>query len=347
MPAHALPVHHLPLPFRRGVAVIDRDPATMARRLRSSLAVLDLDPAEPTRPFLHRTTSLKLGAMGLHAAAHSALHAVKGQQAAAVVTLPLAGEKRFQLAGRTWVCRAGEGCLYLPGEAYSVDTSAASGVILTVRPERLAAAAAALAGRPEAVFSSIQRPVLLREDDPRQGHLLGLLRRALGLIDRVRPEPGGQLPATLGLEDLIERLLALLLHPSLAELEERSGALDPAERRAFARLREAVQADPIADPLANPWTPAAMQRFSGLSPARLQAVCREQLGCDPQHWLAQRRLHQARQELARGLQAADLPRLALRCGFAGVADFRRAFEARFQLDPTQLLLPDPADGSSG
>lgn len=347
MPVHALPVNRLPLPFRRGVALVDRDPATMARRLRSSLAVLELGPVETSRPFLHRTTSLRLGAMGLHAVAHSALRAVNGQQAEAVVSLPLAGEKRFHVAGRTWLCRAGEGGLYLPGEAYSLDASAASGVILTVAPERLAAAAAALAGRPEGEFRPIQRPVPLREDDPRQGHLLGLLRRALALIDRVRPEPGGRLPAGLGLEDLIERLLALLLHPSLAQLETPDASVEPADRRAFARLREAVQADPLLDPLAHPWTLASMERFSGLPPARLQAVCREQLGCDPHHWLSQLRLGRARRALAGGLQAGDLPQLARRCGFAGVADFRRAFEARFQLDPMRLLLLDAAEGSSG
>lgn len=343
MPLHPpIPVQHLPLPFQRGVGALDRDPASLTSRLRRSLPVQELDAADASLPFLHRSASLRAGSLVLHSAAHSALHAVNRHQAAAVFTMPLAGEKRFHLSGRTWVCRAGESSLYLPGEGYSVDTSVASGVILSVAPERLAAAAAALAGQVDRACAPVEHPVLLREDDPRQGHLLAMLRRALGLIDHADLEAGAQLPLSLGLDDLIQRLLALLLHPELLDPRPLPTGLEPADRRAFARLQEALRADPM-DP---GWNLSAMERFSGLSPQRLQAVCREQIGSDPLRWLRQLRLCQARRELAQGLPLQALPQLALRCGFTGVPAFSRAFMARFQLDPTLLVLPDPADGAS-
>ena len=338
----SLPVQLLPHPFQRGVGAIDRDPDRLTMRLRRSLPVLELDAVDSSLPFLHRSASLGAGSLVVHAAAHSALHAVNRPQDAAVFTMPLAGEKRFLLGGHTWVCRAGESSLYLPGEGYSVNTSVASGVILSVPPGRLAATAAALAGRPEGAVAPVERPVLLREDDPRQGHLLAMLRRALGLIDHATLEAGARLHLSLGLDDFIERLLALLLYPGLLVSPAPSVGVDPADRQAFARLQEAIRVDPM-DPT---WNLSAMERFSGLSPQRLQAVCQEQLGSDPLRWLRLLRLCQARRALAQGLPAHELLPLAMRTGFTGLAAFSSAFRARFQLDPTLLALPAPADGPS-
>jgi AraC-like DNA-binding protein len=250
-----------------------------------------------------------------------------------VFTLPILGEKRFTVAGRPYRARAGYSALYLPGEAYSLETTTCSGVMFSVCPMDLAAVGNAMAGpRGDDPCLPLERPVQLLESHPQQGNLLAMLRHSLRLIDLVS-RSGPTLPGHLGLDDKVLRLLALLLYPQLtASPADAAPTGGSDEAHAFDDLLDALRHD-----LHGVWTLTRMERQSALSRLSLRRLFQAHFGCGPLEWLRHQRLCWARQ-LLDGPLPFPMPELALRCGYADLAEFRGAFEHQFHLAPESLVL---------
>jgi AraC-like DNA-binding protein len=202
-------------------------------------------------------------------------------------------------------------------------------VMFSVCPQALIAAATTMAGpQSDLRFAPLQRPLELLESHPQQGNLLALLRRSLRLIDLVQAN-SPSLPETLGLDDKILRLIALLIYPQLLR-SDRSGrpAFGPREASSFADLLTAIQADPLGE-----WTLTRMERQAALSHFQLRRHFQASFDCGPLEWLRLQRLCWARQRL-NAAERIPLARLALQCGYADLAAFRTAFEHRFQIPLT-------------
>jgi AraC-like DNA-binding protein len=321
----------LPLAFGHHHARVDHDPDTLAQVIGRAVPLRDLTPLEAHKPFAHRSFSVRAAELEITAAAHSPLHGANHAQAKAVFTLPLLGEKRFLINGRPYRARAGHNALLLPGEAYTLDTTVCSGVIFSVCPRALAKVAATMAGPERGLhFAPIDRPVELLESHPPQGNMLALLRRSLGLIDLICGTTS-RLPARLGLDDKILRLLALLLYPELLSSEvSEAEPLEPREASAFADLIAAMQENPRAD-----WTLTGMERQASLSRVRLTRHFQVTFGCGPLEWLRLQRLCWARQRLEAN-DGVSLAQLALDCGFGDLEAFRSAFADRFHFQPEWL-----------
>ncbi len=318
-----------PLAFGHRLARMERDPDALAEQIARAVPLRELAPLDAMQPFTHRAFGVRAGQLEITAAAHSPLRGANHAQDKAIFTLPFVGEKHFQINGRPYSTRAGHNALLLPGEAFTLDTNACSGVIFSVCPKAIAEAATTMAGGPERVppLAPIQSPVELLELHPPQGNLLTALRRTLRLIDLLDGHPS-QLPGRLGLDDKILRLIALLVHPRL--LTPDPPVDQPLERReasAFADLISALRGD-----LQGEWTLSRMERRAGLSRTRLRRHFQAAFGCAPLEWLRVQRLCWAHQRLA-SEGDLSLPQLALDCGFATLEEFRTAFAERFQLQP--------------
>jgi AraC-like DNA-binding protein len=323
----------LPLAFGNGQARVNHDPDALATQLRQSVPLRDLSPLPSSGSFVHRAVHVRASQLVITAAAHSPLRGANHSQAKAVFTLPIMGEKRFGVAGRPYRARAGHSALYLPGEAYSLETTTCSGVMFSVCPLDLAAVGNAMAGpRADHPCLPMERPVLLLESHPRQGNLLALLRRSLRLIDLVS-RSGPTLPGHLGLDDKVMRLLALLLYPQLtAPATDAAPTGGPEEAQAFDALLDALRHD-----LHGAWTLTRMERQAALSRPSLRRHFQVHFGCGPLEWLRHQRLCWARQ-LLDGPLPFPLSELALRCGYGDLAEFRSAFEHQFHLPPESLVL---------
>jgi AraC-like DNA-binding protein len=317
----------LPLAFGDGHAQVNHDPDALALHVRRAVPLRELTPLPSSSPFVHRTVHVRASQLVITAAAHSPLRGANHAQAKGVFTLPILGEKRFRIAGRHYVARAGHSALYLPGEAYSLETTITSGVMFSLCPLNLAAVGNAMAGPCAAIRCvPLDRPVRLLESHPRQGNLLALLRHSLRLIDLVS-RSGPTLPQHLGLDDKVVRLIALLLYPQLMDSERDAGLGGSQEANAFAALLHALQHD-----IHGEWTLTRMERQSGLSRLSMRQHFQAHFGCAPLEWLRHQRLCWARQQLD-GPTALSLSQLALRCGYADPTAFRIAFENQFHLPP--------------
>lgn len=284
-------LQRLPLAFHDHRAVLDHRIECLAERLKRSLPVADLQAAAGPAAFVHRSSCVQVGGMAITAAAHSPLMGRTHEQSRAVFTMALYGEKQFHLEGGMVVCRAGHTSLFLPGEAYRVESGLCSGVMFTVDRARLESVARAMVGAPGdapvLTPASLEAPHAFAEQDPLQGRLLGLVRRSLLLIDRCGADCQGQPASAQCLDDVIHRALVLLLQPEL----HRSAWDRGSDRQAdgFDRLVAAVRHDP-----GRLWSLSEMERFSGLGREGLRSCVRQAFGCSPLAWLARERGHWAR-----------------------------------------------------
>lgn len=321
----------LTLAFGNRRAKVEHDPDRLAQQLRRAVPLRDLSPCRSSDHFLHRSAHVQASGLGITAAAHSPLHGANHAHNRAVFTLPTLGEKRFQIEGRSYRARAGHGALFLPGEPYTLETTTCSGVMFTICPRQLAAVAFAMAGPDARPFQPSERPLQFLESHPQQGKILSLMRRSLQLIDMGllhSPTVLGQ----LGLEDKLQRLMALLIYPHLASHPAlpRPG-LGKREQTSFEALVEAIQQDPMGD-----WTLTRMERLACLSRLQLQHQFRVVFDSRPLQWLRHQRLCWARLQLDSSEPIA-LESMALRCGYKDLASFCRHFEEQFQIAPEDLL----------
>lgn len=322
----------LPLAFGTRLARLDHDPDALARLIGRSVPLRDLSPLGSRQTFVHKAANVRAGQLEITAAAHAPLYGAKHAQDKIVFTLPILGEKRFLIEGRAWRTRAGHNALVLPGADCTVETSITSGVVFSVCPRELVAAASGMAGPDSALrFAPLQRPLELLESQPQQGHLLTMLRRSLRLIDLVSTN-NTRLPWQLGLDDKLLRLLALLVYPELLGM----GAAEPErfearQTSAFEALLASIRADLLAG-----WSLSRMEQEAALSRVQLRRLFLASFGCGPLDWLRLQRLCWARQRLEEPVPP-PLPQLALQCGYSELAMFRTAFDNAFQFQPEQLL----------
>jgi AraC-like DNA-binding protein len=321
----------LPLAFGNRRASVEHDPDQLAQQVGRAVPLRDLSPCRSAERFVHRSAHVQASGLGITAAAHSPLHGANHAHNRAVFTLPTLGEKRFHVAGRTYRARAGHGALFLPGEAYTLQTTTCSGVMFTLCPGQLATVASAMAGPDALPFQPTDRPLQFLESHPQQGKLLSLMRRSLQLIDLATVH-GPTVSAQLGLEDKLQRLMALLIYPHLTShpTPPRPG-LGKREQVSFAALLEAIQHDPMET-----WTLTRMERQACLSRLQLLHQFRVLFDLQPLEWLRHQRLCWARQHLDTAEQPMALEVLALRCGFKTLASFRHHFEGQFQVAPEAL-----------
>ncbi len=320
----------LPLAFGNCRANVEHDPDQLAQQLRRAVPLRDLSPCRSSDRFLHRSVHVQASGLGITAAAHSAVHGANHAHNRAVFTLPTLGEKRFQIDGRSYKARAGHGALFLPGEPYTLETTTCSGVMFTLCPSQLAEVASAMAGPDNHFFKPTERPLQFLESHPQQGKILSLMRRSLQLIDLATPH-GPTVSGQLGLDDKLQRLIALLIYPSLATspTPPRPG-LGKREQESFEALLAAIQQDPMGN-----WNLTRMERESCLGRLQLQHEFQVVFDLSPLKWLRHQRLCWSRQHLDTAEPMA-LDFLALRCGYKNLASFRQDFEEQFQVYPEAI-----------
>ncbi|MFN6337703.1 MAG: helix-turn-helix domain-containing protein [Cyanobacteriota bacterium] len=329
VPSH--PPANLPLAFGNRQARLDHDPDQLAQMVSQAVPLRDLTPSGAAGPFGQCSIHVRVAQLGITAAAHSPLRGRNHAHNKAVFTLPSLGEKRFTIAGGTYRARAGHCALFLPGEAYSLETTLCSGVMFSLCPRELAGVATAMVGLETGLrLAPIERPVEILESHPRQGKMLSLLRRGLRLID-LAVVNGASVPRQLGLDDKIQRLIALMVYPQLTA----TGMLSPQrlgrhERATFAELVDTIQKDPLTE-----WTLTRMERQTGFSHVRLRRHFQEAFGCGPSQWLRHQRLCWARQRLD-AWDPIPLSHLARMCGYVDAGRFRDDFEAHFLLSPDSI-----------
>ena len=327
----------LPLVFHQDSATIDRDPQALAARLAQHYPLLDFGPRQGwERAFLHRSSSAAAGDLILTCGYTSPIAGLIGEQSGiGSINICFAGLARYEVEGRTLEITPSKPIFFAPNHSYRYVVDHFNGMAFHVDLQRLRSTAAAMAGFgiSERRFNPDLRTArVVGTPSERTSRLLALLRQAFGLVDDSQLESAGVL-AHLPIDDLIHRLLALLLFPRLAVLLEEEGAQGPSSRgRIFEELLEWIQAN-----LGRSIPLSELEQRSGYSRRHLQAAFQQRFGCGPIQWIRRQRLEQARMALLQPSAAETVTAIASRFGFRNLAVFSRDFNAAYGLRPSDLL----------
>lgn len=191
-----------------------------------------------------------------------------------MVALAYAGSAQVTIQHQRFDLLPQEGLLYLPGSAFEAQSGFLQEVLIHLDSGRLALTAAAIAGAargPKAFLRRLRQPRLVRPGNALEHDLLTTPRRTLTTVDAPDLEAAGGFSA-LGIEDLLFRLLALLLFPELLGAQP-SGSPHPApqpQEQAFNDLLEWMKAH-----LHTPITLTQMELRSAYSRRSLQNLFQE------------------------------------------------------------------------
>jgi hypothetical protein len=162
-----------------------------------------------------------VGQTTLYAAVHTGLSYVSSaDEPFATFLLPVLGRASFRLERRRFQLVAGETAVYMAGQARHCETELAGGTLIKLSRERLAAKAAELCGDASASAqyrATFERPWEFSETVPLQRQLLSVIRKTIGLIDRLHGD-NQVLHADLRIEELLYRSVVLLARPELLRI---------------------------------------------------------------------------------------------------------------------------------
>jgi AraC-like DNA-binding protein len=237
--------------------------------------------------------------------------------------------------------RTGGGLLLPPG-ASEVSCSDSSAVII-LRPEDLAHTAAAISGHPGSLDQGPDASADLGRFAARE--LSGVQARQLhALLHHLDSCLGCHpaLPAQLGLDDVLLRMVVGWLKPQLLQeqprdrqrIQERTG------RSNFDELLDYVRAN-----LDQPLRLSDLERRSHYSKRALQYAFRKKLDCTPNQWIRQQRLEKAMWQLEQGARGSSIQAIALACGYRHAGHFSSDFKKRFGLTPSAVSWGGGGGGS--
>lgn len=284
-------------------------------------------------PFFNQSGCIRLADLTLLATWGSAIHGEVEQKREAQLVVPYpAGVNAFTIEGRTYRFRSS--CLFIPAARTRIqlDCSRCSGIIISFPPDILLPVAHAIAGPgfdPLPLQAALSQPAVLnRQADPRRDRLQALLMQTMAYVEQCLAI-GGEINPILCLDDLLRRLIVMLLLPGL--------------------LEPPTAAPPISEPFAhqglvswllghlqNPISLSDMEQRSNYSRRSLQYAFKQRFGCGPMQWLRQQRLAKAKALLEDPLCRLSLAEVAQACGYLSQASFSRDFLSRYGDRPSRI-----------
>jgi len=292
------------------------------------------DHPQHDHPFRNHSGCIRLGDLTLLATWGSAILGEVEQKCEAQLVLPyVAGINAFTIERQTYTFRSS--CLFIPAarSRIQIDCSQCSGIIISFPPESLLPVAQAIAGPgfdPLPLRVALEQPTILsRRADPRRDRLHDLLMETMAYAERCMAI-GAAINPMLRLDDLIYRLIVMLLLPDL--LESATAAPLVAEPFVHEGLVEWLLAH-----LHEPISLSDMEQRSSYSRRSLQYAFKQRFGCGPMQWLRQQRLAKARALLEQPGGRRSLQEVAQASGYLSLASFSRDFLARYGERPSRVL----------
>ncbi len=308
------------------------------------------DALDPRQPFFNKSAALQLGDLSLLSTFGSGFDGSLERRGQAHLVLPYAPElaiNDYKVEGRTY--RFQEDGLFLSQEESQlrIHASFCAAVVFTFPPESLMPVAASMAGSTRgslAIQAALQRTTVLdRRADPRLGTVQNLLKQSLQLIHGAMVASSGSLNPMLQIDDLVRRLLVMLLLPQL--LQGDGGSRGNSSATPDLGLEEQPH-DPFSHDALVQWMLANLQepislsdieRRSCYSRRSLQYAFRQRYGCGPTQWLRRQRLEPAHSILSQPRPGLTVNQVSQDCGYLSQAAFSRDFLRRFGQKPSEVL----------
>ena len=325
------------LPFIKlpGASLASSDPAEHGSVVRTFLPfhVYRWDHPERDQPFINQSGFVRLGDLTLLSTWGSGINGEVEQKCEAQVVLPyVAGINAFTIEGQTYTFRSS--CLFIPATRAKIKVvnTKCSGVVISFPPDSLLPVAHAMAGPgfdPLPLRTALERPaVLSRRADPRTDRLHNLLMETMAYTERCLVT-GGAINPMLRLDDLIRRLVVMLLVPDL--LDAATAAAPISEPFLHQQLVDWLLAH-----LDQPISLSELEQRSSYGRRTLQYAFKQRFGCGPMQWLRQQRLAKARALLEQPGSAGGLAQVSQACGYLSLGSFSRDFLVRYGERPSQV-----------
>jgi len=308
---------------------ICNDPVQFAERLQALLPVRSCDALHRARAFQVMSAGLQLGALTVISNWGSGVCGRVEGVVDAQLIVPYQGVGHFDVSGRRLDNRAGSTLLYLPGGDWQVSSNVLAGVVLRLPRNAIAKVRQVMAGpaAPRELPGLLESPKLVQYHQSQQAALFLSLYRALALLNAT-VVARGTLPASLRLDDLLLRLVGLLLGPLPNEPPPRPcGGGGP-----FEALIDWIEANCHL-----PLSLSDLESQSHYSRRSLQYAFRQRFGCGPMQYIRRQRLALAKQRLLAPLPGTTVTSVAQECGYLSVASFRRDYQQRFGEPPSGAL----------
>ncbi len=204
-----------------------------------------------------------------------------------------------------------------------------AGVVLRLPRNAIAKVRQVMAGpaAPRELSVLLESPKLVHYHQSQQAALFPSLYRALALLNST-VVASGSLPESLRLDDLLLRLVGLLLGPLPNEPPPRPCA----GGAAFEVLIDWIEAN-----CHRPLSLSDLESQSHYSRRSLQYAFRQRFGCGPMQYIRRQRLALAKQRLLAPLPGTTVISVAQECCYLSVANFRRDYQQRFGETPSGAL----------
>jgi len=178
------------------------DSEALADEIGLTVNLTRFEPRESRQAFAHRASCLLAGDMALSAAAYVPLVASTDAYSESMLEIPYVGSTRYHIEGQDWFDRAGQKALYLPGQAFEVETDHFNGLLFNLNPQRLVQTIGLESKRRiplELAERWVQRPVPINLCDPRVVQQQRTLEIGLDALARINGTGLGDPHAELAL----------------------------------------------------------------------------------------------------------------------------------------------------
>lgn len=201
-------VCHQKLAFGDARSAVRFDAIDLADEIGLAVNLTRFDPLHSRQLFVHRAAYLLAGDTFISAAAYLPLVASTCDYSESTLEIPFSGWTRYRIEGKDWFNCAGMQALYLPGQAFDVETSHFNGLLLNLKPSRLAATIGLVSRGTVPVELAerwVQQPLAIDLRDPRINGLQHGLEAACAQLAQVN---GPTLGAPFGAAALAVEQLA-------------------------------------------------------------------------------------------------------------------------------------------
>lgn len=315
----------------------------LAGLLGQTYEILDLEPFAPRshrpRPTQLQVAFAALGELSLTSVLGDPITLeVDPLQPLCLLALPSAGRGQYRIDGDQLDNSVGQTVAFLPPRGWRLVNDVSAGTALQFRQAALISRIVAITGDGlgvAALGSLLSIPFTVNTAEPRNHYYYRHLLAALTLVDGSFRLGHGHPDPMLCLDDLILRCIALLLHPTLAELDalgEGSGE----ELKLRRRVHELM--DWMRCHLHRPISLSEIERQGQYGRRAIQKGFKAEVGCGPMQWLRRQRLHLARQRLQAGEPGLTVTQVAQACGYINLASFSRDFRERFGVGAREVLV---------
>lgn len=326
------------IPFIKlpGASLASSSPADFGAVVGSFLPLIVHGWDQPQRgqPFINHSGCIRLGDLTLLSTWGSAIDGEVEQKCEAQLVLPyVAGSNHFQIGRDRFSFRSSPLFIAAACTRIRLHCTTCSGIIISFPPETLLPVAHAIGGPG---FDGLalrcaleQTGILNRRTDPRRERVQLLLMEALAFAETAMAINGAVNPM-LRLDDLIRRLIVMLLVPDLLERPE-------AASQAQEPFMHAPLVEWLLARLDQPISLSDMERQSSYSRRSLQYAFKQRFGCGPMQWLRRQRLAKARAMIEASEGCRSLTEVAQACGYLSLACFSRDYRVRYGEPPSRLL----------